>query len=103
MYRVRLGSREDSKRHRVFVIVSRQAFVDVRSQTVICAPVYSTVLGLSTEVEVGVSEGLKHPSAIHCDRLLSLEKSRLTAFVGRLSAQKLGALRSALLAALALD
>lgn len=84
----------------MYVVVSRQAFIDARSSTVVCAPVTSTVLGLSTEVSVGTDEGLKHASAIHCDRLVSIEKQKLTSFVGVLSAAKLDGLRSALREAL---
>jgi mRNA interferase MazF len=51
---------------------------------------------------VGTSEGLKHESAIQCDGLVSLEKSRLTDYVGELTADKLAKLDAALSAALAL-
>jgi mRNA interferase MazF len=33
---------------------------------VICAPVYSQHDGLSTQVRVGVDEGLKRDSSVHC-------------------------------------
>ena len=84
----------------MYVVVSRQAFIDARSSTVVCAPVTSTVLGFSTEVPVGPSEGLKHASALQCDRLVSIEKQKLTSFVGSLSAAKLDSLRNALREAL---
>jgi mRNA interferase MazF len=43
---------------------------------------------LSTQVAVGVDEGLKHESSLHCDELVSLPKSMLTRFVGSLNAAK---------------
>jgi mRNA interferase MazF len=52
---------------------------------------------------VGVDEGVKHESALHCDELVSLPKTRLTAFVGRWSAAKLRDLDRALAAALDID
>src|SRR5260221_4245301 len=52
----------DPKQHRTFVIVSRQALIDSRFSTVICAPVFSNGEGLSTQVRVGPDEGLKHQS-----------------------------------------
>jgi mRNA interferase MazF len=52
---------------------------------------------------VGVSEGVKHESSVHCDELVSLPKSMLTRFVGRLSGEKLDALDRALATALDLD
>lgn len=103
LYRVYKGSSRDPKRSRVFVVVSRQVVIDSRFATVVCAPVYSAHHGLSTQVRVGIAEGLKHESSIHCDDLISLPKSALTDFVGSLSAPKLAELHTALLAALALD
>ncbi|WP_027876330.1 type II toxin-antitoxin system PemK/MazF family toxin [Meiothermus cerbereus] len=92
----------DPRRQRVFVVVGRQGLIDSSYSTVICAPVYSRYIGLSTQVLVGVEEGLKHESAIYCDELTSLEKSRLTNYVGMLSAAKLKELNRALAIALEL-
>ncbi len=75
--------------------------IESRFSTVTCAPIYSAYDGLSTQVPVGVDEGLKHESSIHCDELVSLPKSILTNFVGTLSPQKIQALNTAL--AIALD
>jgi len=60
------------------VIVSRQALIDSRFSTVICAPVFSHGEGLSTQVAVGPDEGLKYSSWIMGDNLVSLRKSDLT-------------------------
>jgi mRNA interferase MazF len=87
----------------VFVIVSRQILIDSRFSTVICAPVYTTYEGLSTQVQVGIDEGLKHDSAIHCDELVSLPKSMLTNYIGSLSLMKQQVLESALKIALQLN
>ncbi len=100
LYRVANPSAKDPKKSRVFVIVSRQVLIDSRFSTVICAPIYSTHDGLSTQVLVGVDEGLKHESSIHCDELVSLAKSLLTNFVGSLSPQKIEELNKALSIAL---
>ena len=100
LYRVTRPSTDDPKRHRVFVIVSRQALIDTRFSTVICAPIYSSYDGLSTQVPVGIEEGLKHDSSIHCDALMSLPKSILTNFIGTLSPDKIHALNQALQLAL---
>ena len=87
----------------MFVVVSRQVLIDSSFSTVICAPVYSTYDGLSTQVSVGLEEGLKHDSSIQCDELVSLPKSGLTRFVGTLSGGKLRLLDSALRTALGLE
>lgn len=68
-----------------------------------CAPVYTSRHGLASQVAVGIDEGLKHDSALHCDELVSLSKTRLTSFVGSLSSEKLRALDRALVAALGID
>jgi mRNA interferase MazF len=100
LYRVAHPSAKDPKRFRVFVVVSRQAVIGSRFSTVICAPVYSVHDGLSTQVLVGIDEGLKYDSSIHCDELVSLPKSVLTNYIGTLSPQKLQALNKALRIAL---
>ena len=102
LYRVAHPSARDPKRSRVFVIVSRQVVIESRFSTVICAPVYTSYDGLSTQVPIGVDEGLKHESSIHCDELVSLPKSVLTNFVGTLPRQKIPALNKALSIALEL-
>ncbi len=101
LYRVRKPG-GDAKRSRVFVVVSRQTLVDSRFSTAICAPVFSQRGGLSTEVDVGPREGLKHESAIHCDALMSIPKAALTDYVGTLTMERLRRLDDALRIALAL-
>lgn len=78
----------DPKLYRTFVVVSRQALIDSRFSTVICAPVYGSGEGLATQVAVGPEEGLKHASWIMCDNLVSLRKSDLKHYVGSLRAAK---------------
>ncbi len=90
----------DPKPYRVFVVVSRQVLIDSRFSTVICAPVFSSGDGLSTQVGVGPDEGLKHPSWIMCDNLVSLRKTDLTHFLGSLSRSKLSELNQSLKMAL---
>ena len=100
LYRVAKPPARDPKRFRVFVVVSRQALIDSRFSTVICAPVYSTRHGLATQVDVGLDEGLRHDSSVYCDELVSLRKSQLTQLVGSLDAAKLECLDDALKIAL---
>ena len=83
--------------------MSRQILSDSKYATVICAPVYSTISGLDTQVAVGVPEGLKHESAIHCDNLVSLPKSNLTDYDGSLGLEKEAQLSKALIIALEIE
>ena len=96
LYRVAGPSGKDPKRFRVFVVISRQAVIDSRFSTVICAPIYSVHDGLSTQVLIGEDEGLKHDSSIHCDELVSLPKYMLTNYIGMLSPEKIRELDKAL-------
>jgi len=100
LYRVTHPSAKDPRKYRVFVVVSRQVLIDSRFSTVVCAPIYSKHDGLSTQILVGVEEGLKHDSSIHCDELVSLPKSALTHYVGTLTPSKIEALNRALRIAL---
>jgi mRNA interferase MazF len=103
LYRVRRPGSGDPKKTRVFAVVSRQTVIDSRFATVICAPVYTRRDGLSTQVDVGAEDGLKHASSIHCDALASLPKASLTDFVGSLPPDRIRALDEALRISLALD
>ena len=92
----------DPKRSRVFVVVSRQVLIDSSFSTVVCAPVFSEGQGLSTQVSVGVAEGLKRESVIFCDNLVSIAKAEFTDYVGALTSAKLAALNRSLRVALEL-
>src|SRR5258706_13630060 len=102
LYRV-FRSGRDPKQYRIFAIVSRQALIDSRFSTVIFAPIFTSGEGLSTQLSIGLEEGLKHPSWIMCDNLVSMRKSELTNFVGSLSRSKLAELDLALKMALDLN
>ena len=100
LYRVTLGSKTDTKKQRIYIIVSRQELIDSAYSTLICAPVYTNCEGLSTQVPVGIEEGLKHPSAIRCDELVSILKSRLTDYIGTFPEERNSELGQALSIAL---
>ena len=102
LYRVH-EPEDDPRQFRVFVVVSRQELINSRFSTVICAPVYSHAEGLYTQVQVGVDEGLKHPSWIVCDNLVSMRKNKLRNFIGSLSTPKLADLNRSLALALGLQ
>jgi mRNA interferase MazF len=94
---------KDPKRARALVVVSRQTLCDSRADKLICAPINTEADGRSTEVPVGIEDGLKHNSVINCDQLVLVEKSKLTNYLGSLSSKKLAALRDALRIALDIE
>jgi mRNA interferase MazF len=103
IYRVRQPQHGDPKKSRCFAVVSRQDLLDSKANRVLCAPINTSGVGLSTEVQVGVDEGLKHDSVINCDQITRLEKIMLTNYIGALSLAKLKLLRAALVVALGID
>jgi mRNA-degrading endonuclease toxin of MazEF toxin-antitoxin module len=70
IYRTREKTPERGHKPRFYVVVSRN-FVAQNDDisTVICAPVYSEILGLRSEVMLGVEDGLPRDSSIRCDFL----------------------------------
>jgi mRNA interferase MazF len=93
----------DPKRYRAYVVVSRPILIESKFSTVVCAPVFTSGEGLSTQVAIGQDEGMKHASFITCDNLVSIRKTDLSHYVGALSKSKLAELDRALKIALALD
>jgi mRNA interferase MazF len=103
LYRVYRATKTDPKEYRVFLIISRQVLIDSKFSTVSCIPIYTSYNGLSTQVLVGIEEGLKHSSSIHCDEIISIPKSILTDYIGSLSQLKIHELNNALRIALELE
>lgn len=75
-------------KRRPVLIVSRPEAIAVL-HTVLVAPITSTIRGLPSEVVVGVEEGLKHDSAANLDHIQTIERSRLTRFVGHVGNDKM--------------
>ncbi len=103
LYLVEKATKNDTKKQRVYVVVSRQALIDSLYSTIICAPVYTTTEAIDTQVSVGIEEGLKHQSWIRCDELVSIRRTDLTNYVGCLSSAKLSELKKSLRIALAIE
>ena len=97
IYRTREKVPERGLKPGFYVVVSRNFVADNEHiSTVVCAPVYSEILGLRSEVVLGREDGMPHDSAIRCDFLMLMFKSKLTRFVGTLSAEKIAHLNGAL-------
>lgn len=87
-----------------YLVVSRNFIAENDDiSTVICAPVYSEILGLRSEVILGKQEGLARESAVRCDFLTLIFKRKLTHFTGTLYPPKVEELDRALSYALAID
>lgn len=104
IYRTRERVSERGHKPGYYVVVSRDFVAEHPDiSTVICAPVYGEVLGLRTEVAIGIEEGVPRESAIRCDFVMLMFKEKLTGFVATLSAFKQAELKRALVHALQLE
>jgi mRNA interferase MazF len=75
-------------KRRPVVVLTRPEVIEFL-QTVMVAPVTSTIRGAPSEVIVGVDEGLKRDSAVNLDHVQTVDKTRLKRFVGSLDASKM--------------
>jgi mRNA interferase MazF len=101
IYRSRERVAERGDKPGFYVVVSRSFIAESEDvSTVVCAPVYGEVLGLTTEVELGPEDGLPRTSSLRCDFLTLMFKTKLTHFVATLSPPKLADLNRALAQAL---
>ena len=88
---------------------TRPALVLTREQVrpyltrVTVAPITSTIRGLSTEVQVGPTNGLDHAGVISCDNIVTVPVGLLGPPVGFLLNEKETALTHAIHAAFDLD
>ncbi len=104
IYRTRDPLPERGDKAGFYVILSRNFVAGQdRISTVVCAPVYSEVLGLDSEVVLGHEDGMPRECSVRCDYLTLIFKLKLTGFVATLSPAKLGELNRALCYALELD
>ena len=104
IYRTRDKIPERGGKPGFYVIVSRDFIAENPDvETVICAPIYSEVLGIKSEVLLGKEDGLPRTCAIRCDFLMLLFKSKLTQFAGSLGPRKLDELKRAITYALQLS
>lgn len=85
------------KRRPVLVLARQRAIRLLR--TVLVAPITSAIHGAPSEVQVGIEEGLKRPSAVSLDHVLAVDQQRLHHFVGTVGADKMAAVCRALLIA----
>ncbi|HUY08880.1 MAG TPA: type II toxin-antitoxin system PemK/MazF family toxin, partial [Candidatus Dormibacteraeota bacterium] len=67
------------------------------------APITSTIRGLSTEVPVGLANGLDHNSVVSCDNIVTVPSAVLGSQIGSLLPSQEAELSTAIHAAFDLD
>lgn len=85
------------------VVVLTRAVVRPHLRVVTVAPITSTVRGLSTEVPVGVPNGLDGPCVVSCDNVQTIPVGDLGAPIGIFLDAQESALAAAIKAAFDLD
>src|SRR5262245_7495625 len=93
-------SRPDKRRP--VVVLTRSEVIELL-HTVMVAPITSTIYGAPSEVVIGIDEGLKRESAINLDHVQTVDKTKLTRFVGTLGPHKMKAVCHALAIATGCD
>lgn len=71
-------------KRRPVLVLTRQEVIGLL-HTVMVAPITSTIYGAPSEVVVGPEEGLKHASAVNLDHVQTVERGRLTTYIGSVS------------------
>lgn len=85
------------------VLVLTRELVRPHLTTVTIAPITTTIRGLSTEVPVGVGNGLAGPSVVSCDNITTVPASALGGPIGVLLDHQEQTLSDAIRAAFDLD
>lgn len=69
-------------KRRPALVLSRSSVIRYMN-TVIVAPITSTIRGLPSEVRLGLAHGLKNDSVASLDHIATVPKDRLVVWVGR--------------------
>jgi mRNA interferase MazF len=85
------------------VLVLTRELVRPHLKTVTIAPITTRIRGLSTEVGVGVANGLEGPSVVSCDNITTLPAAALGDQIGVLLDNQEQTLSDAIAAAFDLD
>lgn len=89
-------------KRRPVLVLSRPSLIPLLN-TVTVAAVTSTLRGSPTEVELGITEGLKQTSCVNLCNLFTVHKGELRSFVGTVSREKMQEVCRALVIACACE
>lgn len=85
------------------VLVLTRELVRPHLRTLTIAPITTTIRGLSTEVQVGATNGLSAPSVVSCDNVTTIPAEALRDQIGMLLDHQESQLSEAIRAAFDLD
>ncbi len=87
---------------RPVLILSRQDVIGL-IDTVIVAPITTTIYGVPSEVIIGIDQGLKHDSAVNLDHIQTVFTSKLNRYIGSLDERMMAEVCLALMIAAGCD
>ena len=87
---------------RPVLILSRQELIGL-IDTVIVAPITTTIYGVPSEVIIGIDQGLKHDSAVNLDHIQTVSASKLKRYIGSLDRRMMKRICLALMIATGCD
>jgi len=93
---------EQPDKLRPVLILSRQDVIGL-IDTVIVAPITTTIYGVPSEVIVGIDQGLKHDSAVNFDHIQTVSASKLNRYIGSLDERMMAKVCLALMIATGCD
>ena len=82
-------------KERPVLVLTRDAVIDLLD-TVMVAPITTTIRGIPSEVLVGQAEGLHHDSAVNLDHVQTVAKARLGRRLGNLGPDRMSEVCAAL-------
>lgn len=82
-------------KRRPVLVLSRQKAIEML-QTVLVAPVTSSIHGSPSEVLIGIEDGLKNDCAVNLDQVQTVDQGKLRHFVATLTPAKMSAVCRAL-------
>ena len=89
-------------KRRPVLVLSRPSVIPLL-RTVMVAPITSTIHGVPSEVVVGIEHGLKSTSAVNLDHVQTVDRGRLSQFIGRLDVAMMAKVCEALAVATGCD
>lgn len=82
-------------KQRPVIVLTRNSALEFLNRVTV-APITSTIRGSPTEVLLGVEEGMKHPSAVNLDHVITVPRAGIGKLVGRVSPAQLAEICRAL-------
>jgi mRNA interferase MazF len=85
---VRLFRFPSPDKPRPVLVLTRNSALEFLNRVTV-APITSTIRGSPTEVVLGVEDGMKHPSAVNLDHVITVPMAGIGRLIGRVSPVRL--------------